>query len=722
MQISLNWIDELIDLETIQLKKLIEKLTLGGFEVEEVLEFDIDTQKYLVLDISATANRSDSLSMQGISTEIATLLNKQKKVSKYRNQNGDWKKKIQDKIEFNSNNSNCSLFLSVIIENLETIIIPKWITRKLRSSGITPCNNILDFQNYILLETGYPFEFYDFEKICSKLKTPQFNLSITPIKNKLNFLASNDSEYELSNSILTVNANQIPISIAGIIQSKTFLVSESTTKFLIEGSVFDGAKIRQQSKFLGLRTDRSARYEKSLRNTYLLESFYRLISILRISNPNLICKLHTIQQTREKILKPILLDHKNITKILGKLTKIQSTTSELNEPISIMKNVDLDTTNDHFEKLITNYLERLQFKFTSKTPLSWLVTIPHIRADDITREIDLIEEIGRLHGFDNFSSTLPKIKTIGNEDSSYKIRKKITACLLNLGFSELIHYSLVNQKTFLKNEIKLLNPLLTDCSNLRLSLLPTLIKTVHENEKQKNIVIEGFEYGHVFSFDALEKLKEKEYVAGIFGGIKTNLSWSDSKKSLTWFEAKGKIDQLFHQLNFSTYWQKCLNTKMEQIVHPYRSADIFLKNGLNLGIFGQINPILANQLNLSPEIYLFEFDIEILKSQFQTNKLRIYKSYSLYPKIIKDLSFIIQKDIQFGTIQKTLYCNGSKFLSEINLLDEYKGQFIANHQTSLCLQLVFQSNQKTLESKEIENIIEKLKLILIQKFNVIIRD
>jgi phenylalanyl-tRNA synthetase beta chain len=104
--------------------------------------------------------------------------------------------------------------------------------------------------------------------------------------------------------------------------------------------------------------------------------------------------------------------------------------------------------------------------------LSWEVQIPHSRSDDITREIDLIEEIGRLHGFNNFLTTLPKIKTIGNEDPSYQTRKKITSCLLNLGFNELIHYSLVNEKTFLNNEIKLINPLLSDCSSLRASLLP----------------------------------------------------------------------------------------------------------------------------------------------------------------------------------------------------------------------------------------------------------
>jgi phenylalanyl-tRNA synthetase beta subunit len=131
---------------------------------------------------------------------------------------------------------------------------------------------------------------------------------------------------------------------------------------------------------------------------------------------------------------------------------------------------------------------------------------------------------------------LPKIKTIGNEDPSYETRKKITSSLLNLGFNELIHYSLVNETTFLDNEIKLINPLLSDCSNLRSSLLPSL--TAQEN-LNRNLFIEGFEYGHVFSGNIGTDFQEQEYVAGIFGGIRTKLTWSESK-ALTWFEAKVK--------------------------------------------------------------------------------------------------------------------------------------------------------------------------------------
>jgi phenylalanyl-tRNA synthetase beta chain len=169
MQISLKWIKELVNIESVSLDYLIDKLTLGGFEVEEILEVEIENQKQLVLDISATANRSDSLSIQGFSTEIAALLNKPSQIPSYSLQNENWNQEIKRFSKNFPTESHCSTFLAVIIENVDNTNVPKWIKQKLISSGITPLNNLLDFQNYILLETGYPFAFYDFDKISSKL-------------------------------------------------------------------------------------------------------------------------------------------------------------------------------------------------------------------------------------------------------------------------------------------------------------------------------------------------------------------------------------------------------------------------------------------------------------------------------------------------------------------------------------------------------------------------
>lgn len=707
MQISLKWINELIDIKSTNLNNLINKLTLGGFEVEDIIEIEIDKKKQTALEISSTANRSDSLSIQGISAEITALFDQQLHPSNYLTQVFNWKDKIVDQTK-NSKSIDipeCSTFVALTVNNINNINIPTWLQNKLLSSGITPTDTLVDFQNYILLETGYPIAIYDLEKIVSKLNTLKFELKVENAIPNTQFIGTNHASYTLDQSLLVVKANDLPISIAGIIENQNLTCSKQTNSLLIEGSIFNAAKIRQQSRKLALRTDRSARYEKSLKNVYLIEALYRFVSLLRISNSDIECKFHTAIIGPEKFIKPISLSYKTIKEILGP-TK-QSTKYET---------VYIST------ELVSSYLNRLNFNFNFNDKITtWKVEIPPLRSEDITREIDLIEEVGRLHGFDNFLTMLPKIKNVGVEDQSYQTRKKITSCLLNLGLNELIHYSLVSSKCFIKNDIELINPLLVDCSNLRSSLLPSLILTMNENLKQGNSILEGFEYGHVFTGDTNTNFNESEKVAGIFGGHLIKSNWSDQSRKLSWFEAKGKIDKLFTQLNILSQWSVNSDPLYNEILHPYRSAQISLIDGNHLGVFGQIHPLLAKKLALSADLYLFEFDMEQIQKQIYQIPLTIYNEYSVYPKIVKDLSFIIKETISFNEIQNTIYLNGTKFLSQISLIDTYKGQSIPTDCTSLCLQLTFQSKSKTLQNKDVDLIIQNLSNLLKQKFNIILR-
>ena len=704
MQVPLEWIKELIDIENIELEELIERLTLGGFEVEEILEVEINNKKQTILDISATANRSDSLSIQGISLEIASLLNKPVNQLYSSQKIIDWKQNIEAQKEPIRADLGCSTFLALEIKNIDDFTVSKWMQEKLISAGLSSTKNLLDFQTYILLETGYPFAFYDLDKIKQKVDSSKLNFSIGNATTNQEFVASNQVKYNLNDSNLIINVNNFPISIAGIIENEEYVCSETTKALLIEGSIFNAAKIRQQSRNLGLRTDRSARYEKSLKQTYFLDSLYRLISLLRVKNPNITCKICTFLQDEEDTLKVIKLHYSTIKEILGPVSK---TSTEKSQFIASEK--------------VSHYLQRLNFEFLYQdSELTWDVQVPNFRNDDITREIDLIEEIGRLHGFNNFLTRLPKITRIGTEDISYQTRAKMTSCFLNLGLNELIHYSLVGEDQS-KNEINLINPLLADYKNLRTSLLPTLVQTVRENLKQSNSIIEGFEYGHVFSGNIPDNFKEIEHVAGIFGGTKEKLSWSEPKQKLTWFEAKGKLEQLFKQLNIGVYWKLESCRSKNSLLHPYRTAEVYLLNGKNLGKFGQINPIHANDNGLASETYLFEFSLKQIQNQLQENKLPVFQEYSSYPKVIKDLSFIIPKNRTFMEVKNLLSLNGTRFLSNINLLDEYRGSPIPKDCTSLCLQLIFHSNQKTLENKEIEKIINNLQSVLTSEFNAIIR-
>jgi phenylalanyl-tRNA synthetase beta chain len=702
MQISLKWISELVDIETISVEDLIEKLTLGGFEVEEILEIEIENEKIVGLEISTTANRSDSLSIQGIALEIGALLQKPFKTSNYICQTFEENQKIQQLTQNSLLANDCSEFKVVIIENVTSFESPKWLKQKLIASGVSPENNLVDFQNYILLETGYPIEIYDFDQIQMDVESSNFQLSLTQANKKEQFLANNGTNYELNDSISLLKANNVPISISGIIPHQKYDFSTKTKSLLVEGSIFTAAKIRQQSRTLGLRTTRSIRYEKSLNNTNLLNTISQFTDLLRISNPNLICKLHTNNSLSQQKAKSIQLYYRNIQEILG---PIKGETSQAILP-----------------SMITALLEQLQFQVQYHTQAqSWNVIVPEFRQNDIEQEIDLIEEIGRLYGFNNFLTRLPSLTKTGTEDFAYQTRKKITASLIGVGLNELIQYSLVPETTYLKNEVQLVNPLVKDYANLRVSLLPNLIKAIEENSKKNNFVLEGFEYGHVFSNLSSKITKEYESIGGIFGGSAIKSNWSDSSQFLTWFEGKSKLEVLLKKLNIITYWQFYKPIREKTILHPYRTAEVCLADQSKLGIFGQIHPLLAKQLNISSKIYLFELNFELIKEQIQKNKVTVYQEYSSYPKVIKDLSFIIHQDIPFQNLKKILYLNGSKFLTDINLLDEYRGSSIPADHTSLCIQFVFQSDKQTLKNKKIERILDHLKSLLIAEFNVVMR-
>lgn len=454
-----------------------------------------------------------------------------------------------------------------------------------------------------------------------------------------------------------------------------------------------------------MRTPRSSRYEKALKNIELINTFYHLISLLRISNPNLICKFHTLVKPVLKKKRTLLLNFHNIKKVLG---PTKESTKEISKYISV--------------KQITKSLKRLNFDIKyHKLEQRWEVTVPHLRSDDIIREIDLIEEIGRLYGFDNFLTRLPRFKKIGKKDLSYKTRKKVTNCLLNLGLSELVQYSLVNKKSDITNEIQLINPLVKDYTNLRSSLLINLLKSIQKNRNQSNLGFEGFEYGHIFFKNNFNKIQEIENIAGVFGEYQIKNSWMNKSELLNWFEAKGKIEYLFKKLNLSTYWKYEKLRKEEKLFHPYCTGIIYLKNQQKLGNFGQIHPVIAKKLNLSSNLYLFEFNFKLIRDEIEKNQLTLYQEYSTYPKIMKDLSFTINKNISFNYVERILYLNGSNFLQTINLIDKYSAKNIPTNQASLCLQFIFQSDKTTLQNKEVENILNNFKKILITKFGAKIR-
>ena len=226
---------------------------------------------------------------------------------------------------------------------------------------------------------------------------------------------------------------------------------------------------------------------------------------------------------------------------------------------------------------------------------------------------------------------------------------------------------------------------------------------------------------NTFSGNILTSYTEKEVVSGIFGGLKTKRDWSDNPKSLSWFEAKGKMEDLFKKLNLKVNWRKNNNKLYKTVLHHHRTAELYLEDDTYLGVFGQIHPLSSYKNNISKDIFLFELELKTIREKFKKQSLPLYQPYSLYPKISKDLSFVVDKKITFKQIETTISKIATEYLTNIKLLDQYEGNSIAEDQVSLCLQLTFQSTQKTLTTKEIEKIIENIETVLIKTYNIKIR-
>jgi len=709
MLIPISWITELLDIREFSLNQVIEKLTLAGFEVEEIINLIIFQDEEIVLDISATANRSDSLSICGIVEEISALIDQPKLTFAYNKNNSIFYNHIEDSFKIESENllNDCSLFSNIIVTNITEKSSPRWLQKKLIACGLTVENNLLDLQNYILLETGYPFEFYDLEKICCGDQTDQLTINLKNLEDQTKFTGTNNIEYTLNAETPVIVVNNKTISVAGIISNQDYQYTQQTKDLLIEGTIFGSKKIRQLSRKLGLRTNRSARYEKSLNPSNYTDAIYRLLSLLKMYDKDINIKFHSATRTVQPKQKTIELNYDRITEILGSINALNSEKPKVLNP-----------------NLISKYLERLNFQIQfDNTHLKWQVIIPQTRIEDITREIDVIEEIARLHGFNNFTSALPPIPQIGKQDSSYQIRKKVTSCFLSEGLNELILYSLTKEK--FNNSIEIVNPLLQDCSCLQQTLLFNLLTVANDNIKQANLPLEGFEFGHVFYKSKKNTYKEKEFISGIFGGKQTKKNWSDKHALLSWFEAKGKLDNVFTKLNVNTKWnQKYFSSSdniYEKIFHPHRTAEITTLDNEILGIFGQIHPLVAKNLSLPTMTYLFEFDCYFLNKQIESNSLILYKNYSLYPKIVKDISFIVNEKISYNDIAEIIQKNGSEFLSSITLMDKYKNKEMDSHSHSLCIQLTFQSDKTTLLTSEVGEIVTNITIILEKEFKATFR-
>ena len=348
---------------------------------------------------------------------------------------------------------------------------------------------------------------------------------------------------------------------------------------------------------------------------------------------------------------------------------------------------------------------------------TWIVTVPPYRYRDLEREIDLIEEIARLYGYNNFSDTLPAKTEPGYLSIEQSITRKVREAFRAAGLTELIHYSL--GKPGEERQIVLANPLFTEYSALRTDLINGLIEAFQYNLEQGNGALNGFEIGHIFAQE--EELIESEAIAGILGGDPTQGKWIRGGKDqpLSWFEAKGILDSVFDRIGLTVEYQP---DRRDARLHPGRTASLWVR-GNSLGTFGQLHPQLRQERGLPDEVYVFQLDLDVVIRQLETDEamVPIFKPFSTYPASDRDIAFYAALDVAVSDLERTIVKAGGKLLESVELFDEYRGDRVPEGQRSLAFRLVYRADDRTLKDEDVDPVHQKVREALAEKFRVELR-
>lgn len=630
-----------------------------------------DAIKYLryddeVIDFDLTANRGDLLSILGMAYEIGTLYNKKVKEPNVDVEEID--EDIHDTRRLKVLTDKCSIYLGKLVKNIVIKESPRFIQTRLMASGIRPINNVVDISNYVMLEFGQPLHFFDADKLVKNVyvRMAEENEKITTLDGIERTLSSND---------IVIADDNGPVALAGVMGGLSTEVTEETKNIFIEAAIFHPYNIRHTSKRI-LRSESSMRYEKGIDSARTLLAIKRACYLLnKYASGEVVSGILTHDVT-DKSDKKITITIDKINNVLG-------------------MQLDKDTIADVFD--------RLQFKYTIDKN-TFTVLVPTRRLDVNIKE-DLIEEVGRIVGYDNVKGILPitSIKR-GSYLPKTEFIKNVRKRLTSLGLNEVITYSLISEQDsdkFIKEtyeKVILNNPMSEDRKIMRNSLIPSLIEVYHYNSSRNIKDVNIFEIGSCYS-KVNENYVEEAKVSGLLYGNYFINDWQHNIIKVDFYVLKGIIENLLKYLGLANRYNFS-NQDLIKDLHPGRSANIIVDNEI-IGYLGQIHPNINKK-----EIYVFELSLDKLMNKRVRNIK--FKEIPKYPSINKDVAFIVNKNISSIDIEKVIKKVSGRLLTEVNVFDVYEGENIGKDKKSIAYSLTFQDPNKTLTDEEVTVIFNKI--------------
>ncbi|MBW4459475.1 MAG: phenylalanine--tRNA ligase subunit beta [Nodosilinea sp. WJT8-NPBG4] len=654
----------------------------------------------VILDVTSTANRADALSMVGIAREVAAITGAELHLP-VTQAPAIAKSAAAPGIALPDEKA-CPIYIGTVLENIALGPSPQWLQQRLVAAGTRPINNVVDVTNYVLLEWGQPLHAFDCDRLLTTGAT--LNLGVRYAQPGETLVTLDSQKRQLQPETLLITANDQPVALAGVMGGEATEVHDGTQAVMLEAAFFDAAAIRKSARSQGLRTEASARYERGVNPAELGLACDRALQLLQeLAGATVVAQTTGTTSLGAAIPERVItLRLSRVTQLLGKVINLG------------------DQPQDLPPKTIQTLLETLgcQVAPTDESGV-WAVTVPPYRYRDLEREVDLIEEVARLYGYNHFADTLPQKAIGGFLSVEAALRRKLRETFRAAGLTELLHYSLT--KPISDRQVTLANPLFPEYSALRQDLVDGLIDAYEFNLNQGNGPLNGFEIGHIFWQDEAG-IHEAESVGGIVGGDGRSSQWvtSGQDRPLTWYEAKGILDGVFSRLGLTVDYRA---DSTDPRFHPGRTASLWVRGRLELGRFGQLHPQLRQQRQLPAEVYVFQLNWSALETCLVPvlQKSVKFAAYSTFPASDRDLAFYAPLEITVADLTTTMTKAGGKLLESVALFDEYRGESVPQGQRSLAFRLVYRSPEQTLTDEAVDPVHKKVRATLEKQFGVTLR-
>ena len=647
-------------------EKTIEAYNRGIEELDSSAKVGDDPIKYLGLDdtlyeLDVHKHRNNDCYYHiGFAYEIAAILNR--KVTLPDDSFKEIKDSIKDHFNLKVETKKCPYYLAKMVTDVKIKESPDFIKKRLLAAGMRPINNVVDISNYVMLEYGQPLHFFDKDKLGN-------NILVREANNE-NIITLDGKERKLTNDIVITDGNK-PVCIAGVMGGENTEVDENTKTILIESAIFDAVSIRNTANRLDLRSEASIRYGKGLNYEYTNKAILRACHLLQ-------------KYADAKVLSDMVI-HDEVDK-KEKIVEFK--------PSEVDKMLGIEVSEEDMKK----ELERLDFKYKLDSG-KFIVTIPNRRLDIDPNVNDIAEEIGRLYGYHNLVSTLPKVDIKkGDYIGNVKYRKLISKRLRSLGLNEVKTYTLVSRDMLKfnyenKENVILPNPMSSDKEVIRTTLIPSLLNVYNYNKTRKVNDILIYEIAKTYDINYNEDSK----ICILMKGNYINNNWNSTKIKVDFYLIKGILENLLDYLGLKNRYS--FTTSDIPNMHPGMSARVLLDRK-EIGIIGRIHPTDSKD-----EIYICEISMDKLMTNIKPIK---YKEISKYPSIIKDMAFIMPKDTEAKEVLDVIKKSGGRLLTDINIFDVYEGENVGNNEKSIAYSLTFNDNTKTLTDEEVNTLFEKI--------------